>query len=45
MRTFSRRVGFAVTLVGFGAAIAMAQSTNTPESVDGRCDASLILLF
>jgi thiol-disulfide isomerase/thioredoxin len=42
MRTFSRRVGFAVTLVGFGAAIAMAQSTNTPDSVDGRWDASLI---
>jgi thiol-disulfide isomerase/thioredoxin len=40
MRTFSRWVGFAVTLVGFGAAIAMAQST--PESVDGRWDASLI---
>jgi thiol-disulfide isomerase/thioredoxin len=28
--------------VGFGAAIALAQSTNTPESVDGRWDASLI---
>ncbi len=42
MRIFSRRVGLAVTLVGFGAAIAMAQSTNTPDSVDGRWDASLI---
>src|ERR1700689_1221097 len=40
MRAFSRRVGFAVTVMGFGAAIAMAQST--PESVDGRWDASLI---
>jgi len=42
MRTFSRRVGFAVAVAGFGAAIAMAQSTNTPASVDGRWDASLI---
>src|SRR5271168_2530168 len=42
MGTYSRRVGFAVTLVGFGAAIAMAQSTNSPDSVDGRWDASLI---
>jgi thiol-disulfide isomerase/thioredoxin len=42
MKAFSRRIGFAVSLVGFGAAMAMAQSTNTPESVDGRWDASLI---
>jgi thiol-disulfide isomerase/thioredoxin len=42
MRTFSRRVGFAVAVAGFGAAIAMAQSTDTPASVDGRWDASLI---
>jgi thiol-disulfide isomerase/thioredoxin len=42
MKRFSRRLGFAVTLVGFGAAIAMAQSTNAPDSVDGRWDASLI---
>jgi thiol-disulfide isomerase/thioredoxin len=42
MRTFLRKVGFAVTLVGFGTAIVMAQSTNTPESVAGRWDASLI---
>jgi len=42
MRTFSRRVGFAVALVGFGAAVALAQSTNTPDSVDGRWNASLI---
>jgi thiol-disulfide isomerase/thioredoxin len=42
MRTFSRRVGFAVAVAGFGAAIAMAQSTSAPASVDGRWDASLI---
>ena len=42
MGTYARRVGFAVTLVGFGAAIAMAQSMNSPDSVDGRWDASLI---
>jgi len=36
------RVGFAVTLIGFGAAIATAQSTNTAGSVDGRWNASLI---
>ncbi len=42
MRTFSRRVGFAVAVAGFGAAIALAQSTNTPASLDGRWDASLI---
>jgi hypothetical protein len=42
MKTFSRRVGLAVTLVSFGAAVAIAQSTNPPESVDGRWDASLI---
>ncbi len=41
MRAFSRSAGFAVTLVGFGAALAMAQSTST-ASVDGRWDASLI---
>jgi thiol-disulfide isomerase/thioredoxin len=40
MGTFSRRAGFAAVLMGFGAALAMAQSTNT--SVDGRWDASLI---
>jgi thiol-disulfide isomerase/thioredoxin len=45
MTTFSRRLSFAAALVGFGGAIAMAQSTNTPRSVDrpvdGRWDASL----
>jgi thiol-disulfide isomerase/thioredoxin len=42
MTTLSRRVGFAVAFLGFGAAIAMAQSTATPAPVDGRWDASLI---
>jgi thiol-disulfide isomerase/thioredoxin len=42
MKTFSIRVGFAVTLMGFGAAIATAQLTKAPDSVDGRWNASLI---
>src|ERR1700728_1083643 len=42
MRTFSASVRFALMLIGFGAAIAMAQSTNTSDSVDGRWNASLI---
>jgi thiol-disulfide isomerase/thioredoxin len=42
MRTLLMRAGFAATLVGFGAAMATGQSTNTPNSVDGRWNASLI---
>src|ERR1700728_1593475 len=42
MRTFSRRVSFAVAVAGFGAGIAMAQSTSTPASVNARWYASLI---
>jgi thiol-disulfide isomerase/thioredoxin len=42
MRTVSIRVGFAVTLMGFVAALGVAQSTNAPDSVDGRWNASLI---
>jgi thiol-disulfide isomerase/thioredoxin len=42
MRTLLKKAGFAVTLVGFVAAIATAQSTNAPDSVDGRWNASLI---
>jgi thiol-disulfide isomerase/thioredoxin len=42
MRTLLKKAGFAVTLVGFVAAIATAQSTNTSDSVDGRWNASLI---
>jgi thiol-disulfide isomerase/thioredoxin len=42
MRTFVMKAIFAVTLMGFGAAIATAQSTNAPDSVEGRWSASLI---
>jgi thiol-disulfide isomerase/thioredoxin len=42
MKMFSRRIGFAVALMGCATGIAMAQSTNAPDAVDGRWDASLI---
>jgi thiol-disulfide isomerase/thioredoxin len=42
MRTLLMRAGFAVTVVGLGAALAAAQSTSAPASVDGRWNASLI---
>jgi thiol-disulfide isomerase/thioredoxin len=42
MRTLLKTAAFAVTFLGFVAALATAQSTNTPDSVDGRWDASLV---
>ncbi len=41
-RTFARRLAAALMFAGYGAAIAMAQSTNRADSVDGRWNASLI---
>ena len=42
MRILLMRACFAVGVVGFAAAMATAQSTNAPGSVDGRWNASLI---
>jgi len=41
MRSFSSRVGLALTLATFSASIGMAQSTDASESIDGRWDAVL----
>jgi thiol-disulfide isomerase/thioredoxin len=42
MRTLLKKAAFAVTFLGFVVALAAAQSTNTPDSVDGRWNARLI---
>jgi thiol-disulfide isomerase/thioredoxin len=42
MRTLLKKAAFAVTCLGFVVALAAAQSTNTPDSVDGRWNARLI---
>jgi thiol-disulfide isomerase/thioredoxin len=41
MKTFTKAVGRAVTFAILGASIAMAQSTNSAQAIDGRWDASL----
>jgi thiol-disulfide isomerase/thioredoxin len=41
MRAFTKAAGRAVTFALLGASIAMAQSTNTAQAVDGRWDAIL----
>lgn len=41
MRTFLKVAGHAVTLAIFNASIALAQSANPAENIDGRWDASL----
>jgi thiol-disulfide isomerase/thioredoxin len=42
MTTLLKKAAFAVTFLGFVVALAAAQSTNTPDSVDGRWNARLI---
>jgi thiol-disulfide isomerase/thioredoxin len=41
MRTFTKTAGRVITFVILGASIAMAQSTNSTQAIDGRWDASL----
>ena len=42
MINFSRNLGLAIAVAGFGASIATAQSPNTAASLDGRWDATLV---
>jgi thiol-disulfide isomerase/thioredoxin len=42
MRKLPTNFGLAIALAGFGASIAVAQSTNTGAALDGRWDATLV---
>jgi thiol-disulfide isomerase/thioredoxin len=41
MRLFSNRISFALALATIGSSLGIAQSTNAPDSIEGRWDATL----